>query len=87
MIIEMLDGEPPNFSDSQIVAMDKIKVNPSPSPAKAEVKEYVIVRGASVQSQSMMEHAKFYFILSPRFFFARNRARAADQIRSIPDQI
>ena len=37
-MIEMLDGEPPNFSDSQIVAMDKIKVNPSPSPAKAEVR-------------------------------------------------
>ena len=37
MMIEMLDGEPPNFSDSQIVAMDKIKVNPSPSPAKSEV--------------------------------------------------
>ena len=37
-MIEMLDGEPPNFSDSQIVAMDKIKVNPSPSPARAEVR-------------------------------------------------
>ncbi|KAL5254905.1 hypothetical protein ACHWQZ_G014374 [Mnemiopsis leidyi] len=37
MMIEMLDGEPPNFSDSQIIAMDKIKVNPSPSPAKAEI--------------------------------------------------
>jgi len=37
MMIEMLDGEPPNFSDSQIVAMDKIKVNPSPSPAKTEI--------------------------------------------------
>ena len=71
MIIEMLDGEPPNFSDSQIVAMDKIKVNPSPSPAKAEVKEYVIVRGACVQSHSMTEHAKLYFDFSSRVFLVR----------------
>lgn len=40
MVIEMLDGEPPNFSDSQIVAMEKIKVNPPPSPAKSEVRVY-----------------------------------------------
>ncbi|XP_063682735.1 serine/threonine-protein kinase PAK 6-like isoform X2 [Bolinopsis microptera] len=42
MMIEMLDGEPPNFSDSQIVAMDKIKVNPSPSPAKAEISSVML---------------------------------------------
>ena len=37
LLIEMLDGEPPNFGDSQIVAMEKVKVNPAPSPVKSDV--------------------------------------------------
>ena len=37
MVIEMLDGEPPNFNDSQLSAMEKIKISSSPSPKNTEV--------------------------------------------------
>lgn len=78
-MIEMLDGEPPNFSDSQIIAMDKIKVNPSPSPAKAEVRKRHSSGACVILGHSMKEHAKLDYL-----DFARN-IRALLYIISIHD--
>ena len=54
LVIEMLDGEPPNFCDSQIVAMEKIKVNPAPSPSKIKVGK-MISRPSSSLSAKLCE--------------------------------
>ena len=37
LVVEMIDGEPPYFSDKQTVAMEKIKVNSAPSPKNTKV--------------------------------------------------
>jgi len=42
LVVEMIDGEPPYFSDKQTVAMEKIKVNSAPSPKNTKVSSHLL---------------------------------------------
>jgi len=75
LMIEMLDGEPPNFSDSQIVAMEKIKISPPPSPKKTEISCTVLSFLSSClklepelrsSARSLLDHKLFTDMATPQ---------------------